>query len=882
MSDVRSRIIAAFVTLILALATLLMCRTAALPGVPDRLPPVPDFLGSYLTLPVDMLSPSDVRPYVIFLGLAGLLVLLAAPKPSLTTTNVQRGLSTQTGFMFELAAGLTLLVAWRSAVWNDSLLLSRGWILSYACGAGWAILLARHADGLTVRSILTGAAIVVIVGGACTLWHRRRIGPQFVEYPVGPVTMLGGLGAVWSAFALACWIGQRRERQRQVWRQRIDGARQSPARHGLLASVTLVLSIALLVVSERQTGYLALLAAAAYMAIMLTLTRLPSRQIRAWFLVAILIAAAIAAWALFAFWYLPGQTAASKFSARWIFWSRMLESLDSWWPRGVGPDMFVCRMTTALAPWRAEHPRVLPGNVDLDAHNEWLQAFYEMGVVGGLCYLALPLIVLAAVTRHYLKRRGRGAGLVCLPCGAAIVAVLVGETANINLRYPTFQVWYWTLLGISLAVSEPGLRRGAATSFSWRLPASIAAAACLLWVTMDDFHRAMAHAEGRAWLGRDDEDAHAHLAFARDRWGAANWLAVSRDLGDAQLNLALREADPANATKLPSSSAPSSGTAAWGLQATQTLGELVRRCSGYPGARFKLAKALVLAGRQRAAMDSLADELKASNDPRAIELFLATCSVDCDRILALIATALRCGQWTESLEHRLEACFSQAGVSDRWLASLSSLQPAAGCESWAGTSAPEDLRIEAIRLTVAGDLLGAAAAQLRAADAYRRLARECPEWRRAVAAEVDVWYKAAELVLSADRSQFQRAFDLIGAAERMALAESVVSLEQGAGDQTASIDLRKLVPGQSDRFQKMWYLSAMLHLANDQPLDQTRIRAMLSLPADRRSVKDLDAQMAHLAGQVVRMYADIPAPRRPACYERLKPLAATASPAPSD
>jgi len=903
MSAARSRLLAALLSLVLAAATLLMCRGLLPPGLPEPLPGFPTYLGRPFTLPITLTSTTDLRPYVLFAGLAGLLILVRPVGAASSRRDAGTLHAGDPLLLFEIAAGLTLLIACFSALWNDCLLLSRGWILSCGAGAAWAILLARFARRRAILAAMCGASIIVLVGGLCTIWHRWKIGPQLVDVPIGPVTMLGGLGALWSAFALGQWICQRQVRHqsvlhrqllhrqvwhrqvlhrqvlhRQVWHRLIAGATTAVHGHSLTASAALVVSIAVLIVSERQTAYLAFLAASAYTAIVLILARFRGPRIRSRLVFFVLALLAIASAVVLLFWYMPGQTAATKLSARMIFWSKMAESFRQWWALGHGPDMFVCRMTTALAPWRSEHPRALPGNVDLDAHNEWFQAFYELGVLGGCCYLAMPLIVLGAVTRRFLSSRGQGAGAMCLPCGAALVAVLVGESASINLRYPTFQAWYWSLLGVALALVRPRFVRCPPAPALWRLPICLAAGACLIWAAAGDLRRALAHAEGRANMGIDDEAAAERLAFAAIRWGSANWLAAMRDLGNAQLTMARgAAAGPATGPSASLASRHAHSPAAWADRATRIFTELYRRCAGYPGAGFRLAEALHLSGRDAEALEQLSAYFNSvdPHDQRAIELWLSLSPQrDTATVLLMLCRALRNGEWDPVIEQQVAGVLSDAGIH-RWDSDVDGVRLAtdhASAEHLSSALVPEMLRLDAIRWMLGGDLRTAADRQIQAAEIYRRIAIERPDLRRSLVAEVDVWHRAAELVLSADRTQYRRAFELISQSERMALAEAVVKLEADTDGQTAAIDLRRLIERQSDRFQKMWYLSAMLHLATDQPRDQTRLRVMLSLPVARRGEGDVNAQLAHLAGQVVRIYEGVPAPQRPANYEALRAM----------
>src|SRR5262249_40750061 len=123
---------------------------------------------------------------------------------------------------------------------------------------------------------------------------------------------------------------------------------------------------------------------------------------------------------------------------------------------GIGPDMTACRVTTALAKQHAEMPHVIHGSFIPTLHNEWLQAIFELGIPGGLAYLAIPLVALISAALAFV-RMPPGPGRSALAAGAAaLAAIVVIEATSINLRGPIMSPWYWTLLGLTIAVSRRG------------------------------------------------------------------------------------------------------------------------------------------------------------------------------------------------------------------------------------------------------------------------------------------------------------------------------------------------------------------------------------------------------------------------------------------
>jgi O-antigen ligase len=860
--------------LTLASATFLLCRSVDDAPLTGETPKSQSPTVSLFTLPVELTGISDLRAEVLPAGLALLLLVLGwrplrAPGPAGVTYRRGAPEAGLRGYWLEFLAaaalGWAVLSTLRAGTWG----LSRGWLLGLGCGSGWAVLLARTADLRTVRRVLMVAAAVAAAACGLSLWNRQVLGIEMFDFPVGPITLLGGLASAWAAGsiggALAAASATRR-RPRRAW----------PVLAALLALAGPPLS--LLVAANRRTAWLGLVGAAALVAGLLILARLRSRPLRMGLLTAVMAGLAFGVWRVLAISHELDPSLAGRFSARLIYWGRAAAMLPDRWFVGYGPDMFACEMTTALAPDRAASPRILRGSVDFDAHSEWIQAVFELGIPGGLLYLSMPLVALVLACRALVRIRSwRRRGLLAA-CACGLAAVVVGEAASINLRYATLPPWYWTLLGLTAALVRPGARRRslpaepAAVARMRRVAAAAVAVALAAFAAMD-LHHVRAHALGRAAIGRDDALAAARLEQGICRLGAANWLIAHRDLGNALLNLIRRRGPMAD-------SRPAGEAAAvdrWAARAVEVLADLHRRCPAYPAAAFRYAEALMFAGRPEEAAAVLDRHLREVNpyDSQANMLFLTVARPPAETALACLRRAVRDSGWDATMERNTAACFAARGVLDLWLPQarraredLASPRPP---EEWQDPLAPETLRIEAARLHAAGQSAEAARAQLLAADACLRLARERSARRRPALAESDACLRAAQFLLEASPLQYGRAYSLVSTAERLVMPDSIFGApEEGA--ESLLVDLRDLDARYPGRLGNLWMFSALLHLMTAQPAEQTDLRLWLSLPADRRTPAEMDALRRQLAAGIILRYQELPASARPPGYDVLQGL----------
>ena len=831
-----------------------------------------------LLMPIARAQPGELRLLVLPVGLAGLLLLSALFPTASRATNdsrsrprearaVAKGLPPVTTASFvadywlELLSAATIAFALASTFANDFWIISRGWILQLAAGCGWAILIARMADRRCVERILLAGSVIAVLAIALSFWHRQTYQVEYFSWPIGPVTLSAGMAAIWAAIALSFAIADYPRHLR---------ARISWTRMFWIGAV-IISAGAMLVVAARRGAWLAVMGAAGFSAMFVAWRSWPTKRARA---LVLLTAAAVAALAI---GYVVSQSrsvdprASIPLTYRFIYWKYTIAHLGDAWLLGHGPDSFLCRMSAIIAGQRSRMPHILHGTIDPEAHNEWLQAIFELGLPGGLAYLAITVIALYLATRSWLRPDRRESAvpvslsIVPLALAAGLLAILISEAGSICLRRGGMNVWYWTLIGAVAAWvrADSGRSFGAIalSPFASKVGrfAAVTAALGLVFVVSNEARRRIAHARGNLHRGHDDLLAAQSLDEAGWRLGAWQALAARADLADAQLAAARSSRFDAS-------------------QAAATWGELHRYCPAYPGAAFRLAQSQQLTGDTAAACETLKQYLSTINahDMPANALYAASCPLSPNEFLEHVHRALRDGEWMAAVEQKLNSVFNAPDVSATWGNRVLGAIKAVGadsCAEWADSSAPETLRIEAVRIAAMKDFASAARVQAAAVRAYARLEKENSPYRRGAFAEADASLRHANYLFLAEPLETSRALECLREAERLAIGGLPQRSVAGADPRAEWVGGRVVPAEFPPRLRPLWRFGAMLHLAAGSDSRVVQLRVEWSLPDDKKSPQSSLAQMCAIAAELVDIYSPFESARRPATFANLVTLA---------
>lgn len=792
-----------------------------------------------------------------------------------------------------LAGGAALLSAYSNNAMNGG---SLGWIGWYAAGFLWAIMIGRFIPAARVIDVLLVVTAVALVVCGLAFWHRAATGLQYFNWPIGPITPTAGVAAMLAASAAGGLVAAVIPRPAHA-SGRAAAASAAPADRSddarsrrLLILLTLIAVAASLIVSiaQRRAAMMGAVGGVAIAVLgVLTARRLPSWVWGAFMLAAVCGIGGATAWVR-AQLNSSQRDVSGPVAFRLAYWRESMKAVAERPLLGHGPDRFAAVITPRLALQRAEQPQVFHGNIDPAAHQEWLQAAVEFGVPGAVCYLAVPLLAMFAAWR---RLSAPGLPRSAFICGGALLggvsAVLVGECASVSLRGHTLPAWYWTWIGLLLAVAggatptptphasvPDSLTRGGLRS---ALLARVAIV--LLGLPALQLYGASVHANLKHSLrerGASSPDARALPAL---RLGFGPWIAARQDLAMAML-------DSATGRTQRSTEEKSQACAA----ACDQWGGLAREFPGMFDHEIRLAESLIACGRTEDARAPIEQRL-ARCDPYDVAANLAAAQLF-DRAplakLERLVHALRAGGMLPELQQiardvlRDEA--ARAKLTDEISSAIAGINRGQNDTSWAATLTPEWLRLAAWYQFAGGDQQGAILQGL-ACEAYDRLERNNSPLRRAHDAEWDAWLLLARMVYQGDHASASDPpmLDMVLKAESAALLGSPHERLRQSRAQSDSAELlgSALLPTVTPPNQRpLWWFSTMIHMAAGRN-DRLMLRAMLCLPAAKRTPAAAEQILANVARQLVDDFAAVPEHRRPVKFGEILRLAAQAGPAAS-
>lgn len=442
--------------------------------------PVLAAIARALTMPIATGGISDVRDVMplVGLGCAALLIAFTAPRMGRSLWHSYGAASP--GLRWLISIAVLILIAGMASAWsNGSMHLSRGWLIRFAAGAGWAWLLGRYLPAGAVRSVAVGMLALGAAACGLALAHRAGLGVRYFSWPSGTLTITAALASVWTAMAGGWLISPRQTASHAAAARasRADAAGHVEARRFAREAVIMGLVLVaggiaayVLQQSGRRAALLGCLAGVSLIgAFRLWIGRAVASRGRVVRRGLVIVAGAVALAS--AAWYVQRERASGQreraipVALRFSYLRLCGELIRANPLLGIGPDMTVVDMTNAVAPLRADMPHRYHGTIDAAVHNEWAQAAVELGVPAAILYLALPIgivvIALRSAASHLRfeisKHDGSAAAFsvkAMVALAAGVVAIVVTEAGSITLRGPMMPPWYWTMLGLLVAAGR--------------------------------------------------------------------------------------------------------------------------------------------------------------------------------------------------------------------------------------------------------------------------------------------------------------------------------------------------------------------------------------------------------------------------------------------
>jgi O-antigen ligase len=776
-------------------------------------------IADCLTIPISTNHISDIRDVVLLVAAGTALLFLSfGLRKNQSLIRVDRN-------VVKLCAAVFLL-ACISAFANSRFELSRGWIARFVAGAVWAGLIATH---LTIDRARMLVRLLLGLGGltlALAIVHRGERGLAHFSWPIGPITITAAMAGLWACIAIV-WLVVRIRRARALG----DVA---------IAAIVAAISLYCLWETGRRSAALGLVAGLVAAAFVYLWVSFETRRAR------IAIIGGVLTLAIAAIGYVANQATSTTreksgpVALRLAYWRESASLIREHPVLGIGPDCFIVDMTNRIAPLRAVSPHFYHGTIDPYAHNEWLQAIVEMGIPGGLAYIALPIFALLLASRSVRDPARRDIALVSI---AGLAAICVNDFGSINLRESILPIWYWTLLGV--ATADPRLVRKTSETpepLPWTrgIPIGIGFA-MMIWAGFD-LHLSQLQA-----LKSPDVSA---------RLYSRKTLAVRVET--ARMDLAGGPAPPHESEFFTS--------------LCITWSELNALVPGYPNVTSSYVDCLFRSGERDRAVMVLSEALSNRRDqfdPATNLLYESVVAYPVDK-LRCVQRSLRSG----ALDGRLQEILLQVSTAPAVQDALASELPEArrlavqkSSDEFAGATI-ELLRINASIKEQSGATAEAIGDQRLAAECYQRLERTDSLYRRRSEAEVDAFYSLARMIYEHDRVNYRQAYDAIREAERYAVLgighEWVAKREPERG-----FVIGEVMPTEFPaRLRPMWHLSALLHLVqgDDGDLDY---RVNFSLPPSDWTEQAMSRELAQLGRTAYDDLGKIPENLRPAHYRLL-------------
>jgi hypothetical protein len=439
-----------------------------------------------------------------------------------------------------------------------------------------------------------------------------------------------------------------------------------------------------------------------------------------------------------------------------------------------------------------------------------------------------------------------------MACLAGLLVICITESASITLRGPIMPILYWTLLGLSCALTTPNhpqhIMQRARSPFL-PIALAIAAIAALVAAAVD------LHGSVREALMTPADSR------ARPRLFGEKHLATRIKSASMALDVASSNPQPANVDRA--------------LQAWQHLYD---ETPGYGPVHACLARCLLLANRPDDARKVLT--LAISNrtnpyDPKLNALLAELSPDDPMEQYRCAQRAARGGVPDVSLQNLLLKALATPAVKSQLEGDV---QRARIIAQSPDDSAVRDAIVDTLRLSaLAADRASRSAEgvddQRRAADLYRTLEQRHSIYRRPHEAETDAFLQLS-LYLFDPLRRYADACAAVKDAEHYAVLgiphETLANPEPKYG-----YVIGEVMPTDfPESLRPLWRFSALLHLivGDDRFLDY---RIFFSLPPADWTQQNLKKEMAALAKQAYDAWTRLPADQRPKHYARLLEMSRT-------
>jgi len=389
----------------------------------------------------------EIKDLVLHLGAAAALLVMALR--AVFTADWRKPQPTIRGAWFyaQLFLAAWVAVSLLSAWWSGDPLIALGQGAVYGFGLAWAVGLAWTLERRELPRLLAGYVIIAAGGAALCLWYFYARNPfHRPGFPIGNPGPLAVCMLVAGLLAVSMAAGAVREYRRE--RRRAD------LRVAVLCLAALVpLGWCFALAHSRSAAVAAVIGLAAVFFL-----RLGKRGRIGVVLTMLVLGGGLIAWAYVERLDLTmGRGATVRFRVyAWRY------AAELWMRRpisGVGAGGYARYAGNIAAADRALDPAAFVGDDIGHAHNELFEVFSEIGLAGGLTYVAGIVATLAAAAGLLRDRLDGRYRWLLTGLTAAAVAILADAMLGVSMRLPGVPALFFLLLGTLWAACRCAARQ---------------------------------------------------------------------------------------------------------------------------------------------------------------------------------------------------------------------------------------------------------------------------------------------------------------------------------------------------------------------------------------------------------------------------------------
>lgn len=405
----------------------------------------------------------------------------------------------------QLLLGGWVLLSLAGCFWSADPQLAWGQGLLYTLHLAWAVALARTLERRDLPALLGGVVVISAATATLCIWYYYERNPH--HRPGFPLGNPNVLAAVLVPAVLIC-AARLADALQHVWRTRAV-VLEWPT---IGAAVALVPLLYALYLTYARGPLLALLVGLAAL-VVFQLGRRLRWALSAGGVVALLL---VATW-----WYSTSHldvamARGASMRFRLYAWRYAAQLWELHPIAGHGPAVYPRVAGSFAVGDRALDPAAFMGEIVEHAHNELFEVLTEIGLVGGVTFVAGFVATLFAGSAALRLRAQDPQRWVLLGLTTALIALLTDAMVGVTLRLPGGPAVFFTLLGTLWAAARRAPAPPAATDLGWKqtggvvliITGCLVAAGASAWLALQN------------WSGVTRELA-AHQAYNDDRHATA-------------------------------------------------------------------------------------------------------------------------------------------------------------------------------------------------------------------------------------------------------------------------------------------------------------------------------------------------------------------------